>query len=186
MTCFTDKICKSSYLSKKKKKKCKISYLGLVWLKKMVTHHSSLNFRHSSPITHHLKYLNFLFSPIQHMFSASHHSIFSTFCGSHTLAPCQAFLLAYSPHTISSFHITHCSFPFPFSPQYSPKTRDFNPAADIRSSDLQRSPSSPTVAPLMTWCSLDLQQSPKTRHSFYSFFLLFSFNPQYPQQPLRF
>ena len=34
----------------------------------------------------------------------------------------------------------------------------------------------------MTWCSSDLRRSPKTRHSFF----FFSFNPQYPQQPLRF
>ena len=56
MTCFTDKICKSSYLSKKKKKKCKISYLGLVWLKKMVTHHSSLITQFSSLVTDHLSF----------------------------------------------------------------------------------------------------------------------------------
>ena len=53
-----------------------------------------------------------------------------------------------------------------------------------RRSDLRWSPSSPTATPFMTWCSSDLQRSPKTKHSFFLFF--FSFNLQYPQQPLRF
>ena len=31
-----------------------------------ITHHSSLNFRHLSLITHHLKYHNFLYPPVSH------------------------------------------------------------------------------------------------------------------------
>ena len=94
------------------------AHLGAVWILFL----SPLITPHSIFITHHslLKIPQF---PNPHPSgthnSASHHLIFSTFCGTHNWAPCQAFLLAYPPHTISSS-------PFPFSPQYSPKTRDFN------------------------------------------------------------
>ena len=73
------------------------------------------------------------------MFSVSHHSIFSTFCGTHIWAPCQAFLLAYPPLTVLSFHITHFSFPFPFSPITLPKSKTSKP----HSWTLQASPPLP-------------------------------------------
>ena len=79
-------------------------------------------------VTHHslLKIPQFpIPTRLAHVFSFSSLNFFY-FLWDHTWAPCQAFLLAYPPHTISSFHITHRSFPFPFSPQFSPKTRDFN------------------------------------------------------------
>ena len=79
-----------------------------------VTHHSSLKIP-QFPIP----------TRLAHVFSFSSLNFFY-FLWDHTWAPCQAFLLAYPPHTISSFYITHRSFPFPFSSQYSPKTRDFN------------------------------------------------------------
>ena len=86
-----------------------------------ITHHSSLNFRHSS-----FKIPQFpIPTCLAQIFNFSSLSFFY-FLWDHTWAPCQAFLLAYPSHTISSFHITHYSFPFPFSPQYFPKTRDFN------------------------------------------------------------
>ena len=97
------------------------AHLGAVWILFL----SPLLTPHSIFITHHslLKIPQF---PNPHPSgthnSASYHSIFSTFCGTHNWAPCQAFLLAYPPHTISSFH----HLLFPFSPQYSPKTKDFN------------------------------------------------------------
>ena len=123
------------------------SILALFGFSFFITHHSSLNFRHSSFITHHLKYPNFP-NPtrLAHVFSFLSLNFFY-FLWDHTWAPYQTFLLAYPPHTISSFHITHCSFPFQFNPQYSPKTKDFNPGIH---------------------------------------FFFFPFNPQYPQQPLRF
>ena len=43
------------------------------------SHHSSFNFRHSSLITHYLKYPNFLYPPLGTLHSTSHHSNFSTF-----------------------------------------------------------------------------------------------------------
>ena len=52
----------------------------------LITHHSSFKIPHL----------------VWHTFSISHHSIFSTFYGTHTWATFQAFLLAYLPHTISS------------------------------------------------------------------------------------
>ena len=70
----------------------------------LFTQFSSLVTYHLSLFTHHLKYPNFLYPPVWHMFSISHPSIFYTFCGTYTWATCQTFLLAYLPHTISSHH----------------------------------------------------------------------------------
>ena len=88
------------------------SILALFGFSFFITHHSSLNFRHSSFITHHLKYPNFP-NPtrLAHVFSFLSLNFFY-FLWDHTWAPYQTFLLAYPPHTISSFHIVHCSFPF--------------------------------------------------------------------------
>ena len=70
-------------------------HLGLVWLKKKVTHHSvfithhsSLSFHHSSLITHHLKHPT-LFGTITHLSSLN---IFQLFVGP-IHVPCAAFTL---------------------------------------------------------------------------------------------
>ena len=98
------------------------AHLGSVWIffSSLITPHSIFVTYHSSLLTYHLKYPNFLYASIRHTFSTSHHSIFSTFCGTYTWAPCQAFMLAYPPHTISSqnqrLQPRHSFFFFPLQP----------------------------------------------------------------------
>ena len=84
----------------------------------LITHHSSLNFRNSSLITHHLKYPNFLYPPVQHT-SLNFSSLnFSTFFVGPT--PNVKPQLAYSRNIYSfqpfSPHV------FPLQPTYSPRT----------------------------------------------------------------
>ena len=62
--------------------------LGLVWFKKMVTHHSVFITHHSSLITHHLKHPT-LFGTITHLSSLN---IFQLFVGP-IHVPCAAFTL---------------------------------------------------------------------------------------------
>ena len=64
-------------------------------LKKIITHHSSLNFRHSSLLTHHLKYHNFVNPTIWHtIFSFSSLKYFY-FCGIHRLSTTSSSQLPY-------------------------------------------------------------------------------------------
>ena len=73
-------------------------------------HHLSLLTQFLSLITHHLKYPNFLY-PTCLAFSASHHSIFSTFCGTHACKLVRTLLLSLPSKPIPH-HFLHCSFHF--------------------------------------------------------------------------
>ena len=157
------------------------SILGPIWFFFFffITHHSLLNFCHSLLFTHHLKYPNFP-NPtrLAHVFSFSSLNFFY-FLWDHTWARHKAFPLAYPPHTISSFHIAHCSFPFQFNPQYSPQTRDFNPGIPFFFSFFLQPP-----IPTTTTSVLSLKHKPRKFTSpqqsircpnrcFYFFFIFF-------------
>ena len=64
---------------------------GLFGFLKTITHHSLFITQFSSLITHHLKYLNFLYPSVWHIFSIHITQIFQPFYGTHTWLLTQIF-----------------------------------------------------------------------------------------------
>ena len=142
---------------------------GCLVLKKpsLITHHSSLNFHQSS-----FKIPRF---PKPHtfgtLFSASHHSNISTFCGTHTWHTAWAPYLRIHPFFFSHHsspipkHTVLSSSPLPFSSSHQVQTAPISTSSSTNNADLLQRKSTqcrspPHPVPISTSPSADLHQHP--------------------------